>query len=879
MYSFSTDQKKTILILTANPSQTAVLSLPQEASAIRAALKRSSNRDDFQVEYEPACTPDSLRQALLDYKPQVVHFSGHGAGEKGLVLENSAGGIQLVDGEALAGLFKLVEADVKCVLLNACFSNIQAEAIREHIDYVVGTKQEIGDMTARKFSEGFYDALGAGRTIEDCFGFGRSAIQMQGLQGHLIPTLKRKSDPPDPEVSSSLSHAEGSVMSSTISQPIATTTNSPEPEALKIFISYSREDEDLKNELTAHLTLLRQQGKIKDWHDRKIIAGTEWLEEIDKHFNSADIILLLISHHFIASDYCYGSEMTRAMERHEAGKTKVIPILLSPCDWRDAPFSKLQVLPDNAEFISRWDSKADAFVNIVEGVRSTIKSIYQSRTLDEPRRVGSMSLLRVDAQEFVEPLAPIESVSTSTGKHPRIFISYQRDLEPDQTVARQVCQALKEQYEVHLEDRKLPGQQWAKEIEEKLQQADFFIPFLSAESINCNVVTSGIEKACSLQSTGRPIILPVRLAYQDPFDTSLETNLKGSLCRSWSDHRETPHLINQLKEEILYVEREEEREIFKFLQDQPQPVIVSGSFLSGKSLLLNRIELAAKQTGKRGVYLDFQEFRDATLKDAEKFFPEFCSLLVEQVNLENQVVEHFFPKIRSALDDDYSRKCTDYLREHILPNLRKPLVLVIDDFHRIFDSNFYDDFDRMLRNWHSRRTREPLFFKIDLVLATAIQLPTFGIAGSPLYNASKKFKLTDFTKEEVIELNYRFGSPLDSSEVDRLWVLLNGHSFLTRQSLKCVKNQGLTVTDLLGKITDEHKVFGEHLSSLLKILMLEKNSELRKGMCQVISNNRCINDTARSQLVQLGLVYEGSNNFTLPRCHLYKIYFEEYMCD
>src|SRR5205085_1249843 len=115
--------------------------------------------------------------------------------------------------------------------------------------------------------------------------------------------------------------------------------------AIEVFYSYSHEDERLRNELDKHLSNLKQQGLIVGWYDRNISAGTEWAYEIDAHLNTSQIILLLISPDFIASHYCYSVEMKRAMERHETGEARVIPIILRAIEWKGTPFEKLQVLP------------------------------------------------------------------------------------------------------------------------------------------------------------------------------------------------------------------------------------------------------------------------------------------------------------------------------------------------------------------------------------------------------------------------------------------------------------------------------------------------------------------------------------------------------
>jgi hypothetical protein len=141
---------------------------------------------------------------------------------------------------------------------------------------------------------------------------------------------------------------------------------------IELFISYSHRDERYCNKLKAHLSNLRRQGIIDDWHDRKIIPGQEWATKIDGHINSAKIILLLISADFVASDYCWEIEVARAMERHEAGEATVIPIIIRPTDWTGTPFSKLQALPQNAKPITIWPDQDSAFLDVVTGIRAAI---------------------------------------------------------------------------------------------------------------------------------------------------------------------------------------------------------------------------------------------------------------------------------------------------------------------------------------------------------------------------------------------------------------------------------------------------------------------------------------------------------------------------
>ncbi|PCJ43837.1 MAG: hypothetical protein COA71_00140 [SAR86 cluster bacterium] len=144
---------------------------------------------------------------------------------------------------------------------------------------------------------------------------------------------------------------------------------------VELFFSYSHQDEELRNELEKHLSLLRRQGVIDLWSDHRIGPGKEISGEIDQHLESADIILLLVSPDFLNSDYCYDIEMGRAMERHESGETRVIPVILRPCDWQSAPFRKFKALPTDGKPVTKHQTLDDAFLDITRAIREVIQQL------------------------------------------------------------------------------------------------------------------------------------------------------------------------------------------------------------------------------------------------------------------------------------------------------------------------------------------------------------------------------------------------------------------------------------------------------------------------------------------------------------------------
>jgi CheY-like chemotaxis protein len=154
----------------------------------------------------------------------------------------------------------------------------------------------------------------------------------------------------------------------------------PEKE-IKVFYSYSHKDSKLRERLERHLSLLKREGVIAQWHDRQIGVGTEWNRQIHDALNSADVILLLVSADFLASDYCYDIEMKRALELHEAGTARVIPIILRPCEWQRALFAKLQALPLGGRAVVHWRDQDSAFTDVARGIREAVNAI-KMRTLE-----------------------------------------------------------------------------------------------------------------------------------------------------------------------------------------------------------------------------------------------------------------------------------------------------------------------------------------------------------------------------------------------------------------------------------------------------------------------------------------------------------------
>jgi len=189
----SSHNKINILFLAANPKDTPPLRLDEEVRKIDNSLRLSQTRDRFIFTQKWAIQIPDLRRAMLDQEPQIVHFSGHGSRAGKIIVENPLGDRQEVGPEALGNFFELFNQHLQCVLLNACWSEQQANEIARHVPYVIGMKRAVPDGAAIAFSEAFYDAIGAGRDYTFAFKLAQNAVQLYNLPADQIPVMKTQS--------------------------------------------------------------------------------------------------------------------------------------------------------------------------------------------------------------------------------------------------------------------------------------------------------------------------------------------------------------------------------------------------------------------------------------------------------------------------------------------------------------------------------------------------------------------------------------------------------------------------------------------------------------------------------------------------------------
>ena len=496
----------------------------------------------------------------------------------------------------------------------------------------------------------------------------------------------------------------------------------------------------------------------------------------------------------------------------------------------------------------------------------------------------------------------------------RIFLSYKRNVEPDQTLAHEVVACLSGAgHDVFIDQRLTVGQTWAEEIEQQVRRADYLIVFLTPASSRSEMVQGEIEIArhhAAINST--PRILPVRLAFDGALPYPLNAYLDKIQYASWAGPADTPRLLGELQDVVgsdrspassstsvaplkmadlpppyaaslpvpggtldvddpWYLERSTDGVALALIRQPGQTLTIKGPRQMGKSSLLMRTINAGMGLGKRVALLDFQLVAEDGKANADLFFRRFASWVAEQLNLPDST-EKFWNAAYSG-----PQNCTRYLEQHILEPLGAPCVLAIDETDAIFQSTFAQDFFAMLRSWHNRRADQTRrqWKKLDILLSTSTE-PQFFIDRpheSP-FNVGVTLGLEDFEPDQVKRLNALHPRPLAPADIERLCALIGGHPYLTRKALYMAAGGAPTtsVEKLFADAGDDRGPFGDHLRGYL--LRLQRKPELIPALRQVVNGRALTDELAIYRLEALGLVRRDSRRVT-PRCELYAAYFRE----
>lgn len=497
----------------------------------------------------------------------------------------------------------------------------------------------------------------------------------------------------------------------------------------------------------------------------------------------------------------------------------------------------------------------------------------------------------------------------------KIFISYKRNVDPDTPVATAVYEALRQEHEVFIDATIQVGQRWAERIQKAIKESDFLIIFLSPSSVNSEMVIAEIETAHHHgKAHQRPIILPVRLNFRESLVYPLSAYLNPLQWALWDTDADTPRLIAELGEAVsgrqlragdavvletsvkpnrpeiptafadiprdlgspegtmphqspFYIERETDKEAIHALHDiDGVTITIKGPRQMGKSSLMNRLLVEANTKQMRTAFIDFQLIENSVIENSDTFYKQLCSLLSWEFGIEDRTEEYWKNPLGNV------QKTTNYLQKHLLNEIKNmQILLAMDEVERMFASPFRSDFFSMLRSWHNNRARVGEWRRLNLTLVTSTEPYQFiaDLNQSP-FNVGQVVELTDFTSEQVNDLNSRHHQPITEIQVNALFDLLGGHPYLTRRALYLLASNRTTFAELLENACEDNGPFGDHLRNYL--FRMANQESIKSGLEQVIRYQRCPDEHVFFRLRGSGLVKRMGNE-VLPRNQLYADYF------
>lgn len=301
---------------------------------------------------------------------------------------------------------------------------------------------------------------------------------------------------------------------------------------------------------------------------------------------------------------------------------------------------------------------------------------------------------------------------------------------------------------------------------------------------------------------------------------------------------------------------------------QTATIFIQAPRQMGKSSLIQRVIKQVKDAKiKQVAFVDFQKFPESYIDEEDQFFKEFCLMLGDSLNL-TETIEHSWQPKRSHI-----LNCSRYVSRYIIPQLKQPLVLALDEVERMLFSPFRSNFFGMLRTWHNDRAFDENFAQLTLFLSSSTEPYLFidNPHQSP-FNVAETYFLENFTRSEVEDLNRRHGSPLNHNQIGDLTDLVNGHPFLTRVALYWVSKKAIDSETLMVQATEDTGPFGNHLRHYLRRVL--QQPELKRALVRICREETCDEDQTFFRLQGAGLVRKQGQRVVL-RNQLYTRYFKE----
>jgi len=506
----------------------------------------------------------------------------------------------------------------------------------------------------------------------------------------------------------------------------------------------------------------------------------------------------------------------------------------------------------------------------------------------------------------------------------QVCILFKRKLEPDQELGLWLERELvKAGYRVFLDRRGSIGTTWAQDLERQLEHSDLVIILLSEQSAPSEMLAFEVEMADAIatEHSGRPDLMPVRLNLRSPLPETLsgilhhreffwdpDTERHKSRIVAWrgpgDDQKLLSHILLRLSsipaapvtpirvpvhpppapeleplggavplESTFYIQRPSDDEFRNAIRRHDSIVLVKGARQMGKTSLLARGLQHARTNGMRVVLCDLQKLHSSHLASQDSLFKAFAEMLSRQLNLREEI-ETFWNTHRSP-NSNFER----FWREIVFRNVSGPVLWALDEFDRIFSTDFGTEVCGLLRSWHNERALDPTGPWRDLTtaisFATEAHLFISDLNQSP-FNVGTRITLSDFTLEQLGELNERYGAPIkDATELRQLHDFLGGHPYLCRCALQKITEGDATTARIIAEPDLDEGIFSDHLKRLL--VSVSRDPAIRSVALAVAKGEACPTLESFYRLRTAGVVTGIDPSDAKPRCELYAVFLRRHL--
>lgn len=485
----------------------------------------------------------------------------------------------------------------------------------------------------------------------------------------------------------------------------------------------------------------------------------------------------------------------------------------------------------------------------------------------------------------------------------KIFISYKRDRELDDAVARTLHDHFGQEHEVFIDQRIAPGTNWARRLEDELRSSDFVFLLLSADSVLSEMVRGEIELVRSIKASERPTIIPIRIAFTGQLPYPLNAFLDPLQWVMWSGPHDDPELLRQVgaalanedlefgerasvssvarlpkapaaaasppvASEDVYIERPGEAQRLQAIRDDRADTLhVVGPRHMGKTRFIDRLALAAEEAGKLVVRIDFKLFDAESLADLRSLCAALCDWFAEDLELDPPADGYWTRGL-------VPRRCLKFMSKS-LRAAGNHVVLVLDEVERVLQTEGKNDFFGMLRALHEERKQvRSAFKKLDLVLVASMNLHrATGDAHHSPFNVGQRFELVDFERSQVQQLARAMGVQLSTPACERLHALLGGHPLLTQRALAAHRDDTITfdADTAVDELLQSRSPFADHMRWCSFSLEKLSEAELRAFRAS-LRHGRGLDPDLFWRLEGSGFV-RGTYKQPVPRCELYAAFF------